>query len=100
MNKRVTLQYPAQTADGMGAFTTVWTDSETVWAAVWPVAGREIVKNMAVPVTISHRIRIRYRSGVLPYWRVMLGTRYLNIVSIINIDEKNEFLDLVCKEDI
>lgn len=58
------------------------------------------MKNMAAQVTISHQIRIMYRPGVLESWRVKFGKRYFNIVSIVNVEEKNEFLDLICKEDI
>jgi SPP1 family predicted phage head-tail adaptor len=55
---------------------------------------------MSLPGVISHRIRIRYRSGVTPVCRILFKTRYFNIVSVINIDEKKEFLELICKEDI
>lgn len=100
MDKRITIQEPVQVADGMLGQTTTWTDKATVWAAVWPVSGKEIVKNMSLPGVITHRIRIRYRSGVTPACRILFKARYFNIVSVINIDEKKEFLELICKEDV
>jgi len=100
LNKRISMQSATNTADGMGGDTQAWADTPQIWAAIWPVSGREQVKNMANQGTISHQIRIRYRSGITPAWRVRFGTRYFNIVSIVNPEEKNEFLDLICKEDI
>jgi len=100
LNKRISMQQATNVADGMGGQTQSWADTPQVWAAIWPVSGREQVKNMATQGTISHQIRIRYRSGITPAWRVRFGTRYFNIVSIVNPEEKNEFLDLICKEDI
>ena len=98
LNKRITLQYETKTADDMGGFSVVWTDSATVWAAIWPISANELVQSMQTDMIISHRIRIRYRSGVLPSWRICFGSRYFNIVSIINPSERGEWLELMCKE--
>lgn len=100
LNKRVTLQYPVRTSDGMGGFTTVWTDSLKVWSAIWPTSASEQVKSLKETMTISHRIRIRYKSGVLSSWRVKFGSRYFNIVSLVNPEERREWLDLICKEAV
>ena len=98
LNKRITLQYETKTADGMGGFSVVWTDSATIWAAIWPISANETIQSMQTDMIINHRIRIRYRSGVLPNWRINFGSRYFNIVSIINPSERGEWLDLMCKE--
>lgn len=98
LNKRVTLQYQTKVPDGMGGFTTSWVDAATVWAAIWPVSASEQVQAAQQVMTISHRIRIRYRSVLKPSWRVKFGTRYFAIVSIINPNERNQMLDLMVKE--
>ena len=101
LNKRVTLQYPTSVSDLMGGFTTTWTTGEKiVWAAIWPTSANELVRSMQTVMEITHRIRIRYRVGVLPSWRIKFGTRYFNIVSIVNPNEKNELLDLMCREAV
>ena len=100
LNKRITLQYPTKVSDDMGGFTETWVDAATVWSAIWPTSAREQVQSMKETMTISHRIRIRYRSILRPDWRVKFGNRYFNIVSIINPSERNEWLDLMCKEAI
>ena len=84
----------------MGGFVTSWVNAATIWAAIWPVSASEQVQSMQSTMTISHRIRIRYRSILRASWRIKFGLRYFNIVSIINQNEKNELLDLMCKESV
>jgi len=101
LNKRVTLQYETKTSDGMGGFSTVWTDAgDPVWAALWPLSATETVQSMQTGMTISHRIRIRYRSVLRPSWRLKFGGTFYNIISIINPNMKNEYLDILAKESI
>lgn len=98
LNKRITVQYETRVADGMGGFNTTWTDLADVWAAIWPVSAKETISSMQNVMEISHRIRVRYRSTILPSYRIKFGTRYFNIVSIINPNEKNEWMDILAKE--
>jgi SPP1 family predicted phage head-tail adaptor len=98
LNKRITLQYQTKVPDGMGKFIISWVDADTIWAAIWPVSANEIIAANTISMVVSHRIRIRYRSILKSSWRVKFGNRYFAIVSIINKNEKNELLDLMCKE--
>ena len=98
LNKRITLQYQTKVSDNMGGFVVAWTDAATVFAAIWPTSAAELVAANATSMVISHRIRIRYRSVVKPSWRVKFGNRYFTIISILNPSEKNQMLDLMCKE--
>lgn len=100
LNKRITLQYETKVSDSMGGFDSTWTDAATVWAALWPTSAREQVQSMKETMTISHRIRIRYRSVLRPDWRIKYGNNFYNIVSIINPSMKNEYLDILCKETV
>ena len=98
LRQRVSLQSPPATSDGMGGVTGDWTDEAEVWAAVWPVGATEQVQAAQTVMTVSHRVRIRYRSDLLGSWRVKFGTRFLAIVSIVNPNEAGRLLDLICKE--
>lgn len=98
LNKRITIQAPTRASDGMGNFTESWNDLATVWAAIWPMSANEYKQAMQNVMIVSHRIRIWYRSAFKASWRIKFGNRYFNIVSIINQNEKNEYLDLMCKE--
>jgi SPP1 family predicted phage head-tail adaptor len=99
LNQRITIQSQTRTSDGMGGWTETWATLATVWAAVWPVSAREILKAGQTSMEITHRIKIRYRAGVDPSYRILFGTRYFSIMSIINVGERGEWLELLCKEN-
>jgi len=99
LNKRITLQQSTRASDGMGGFTLTWADVATIWAAIWPVSANEQVKSGQTIGNITHRIRIRYRSVLKSSLRIKYGNRYFAIVAPpINPEERNEWLDILCKE--
>ena len=98
LNKRITLQHPTKAPDGMGGFSVTWTDAATVWAAVWPVNATETIQGSREGMTVTHRVRIRYRSVVRSSWRISWSGRLFNIVSIIDPNAANRWLDILCKE--
>ena len=98
LNKRIVIQYPTRASDSMGGFIATWIDSDTIWAAIWPTSAGELVQSMQTNMAISHRIRVRYRSDITSAYRIKFGNRYFNIVSMINPNEKGEWLDILCKE--
>ena len=100
LNKRIQIQYEVKSSDGMGGWDSTWTDACTCWAALWPISAKETIQSMKETMTISMRIRIRYRSVLRPDWRIRFGNRFFNIVSIVNPEERNELLDLMCKEAV
>src|SRR5512135_2602518 len=93
LRHQITYQAPVRVADDMGGATVTWTDMETVWAAIWPVSANEQIQSAQPTMTISHRIRNRYFPGLKASWRIKYGTRYFNIVSIVNAEERNRQLD-------
>jgi len=102
LDKLINLVATTKVGDGMGGFTeTDTTVASNIWAAIWPVSGKEQIQNMQNVGTITHRIRLRYRSVLRSSWRVKYGDRYFAIVSPpIDPNEGHEFLDLLCKESV
>lgn len=98
LNKRITLQAKGKVPDDYGGVTVTWTDIATVWAALWAKSGIEKSLSMQETMTITHQIRIRYRSAFSQAWRIKFGNRFFNIISIKNPNEHGEMLDLMCKE--
>lgn len=95
LDKRIDLQAPIGSP-------VVWKSmlptGTLIWAAIWPTSANEVVQANATVMVISHRIRIRYRSVMKAGWRVKFGNRSFNIVSILNPNESNDWLDLMTKE--
>lgn len=98
LNKSVTLQYQTKVPNGMGGFTASWADAATVWAAIWPTSAQELTAANALSMVITHRIRIRWRGVLKPDWRIKYGNKYYNIISIINPNMGNRYLDIMAKE--
>lgn len=99
LNKRIEIQAPSKVGDGMGGFDEVFNTIAVVWSSIWPTSAKETVQSMQPMGTISHRIRVRYRSVLKASWRIKFGHRYFAIVAPpINPNERNEWLDLLCQE--
>jgi SPP1 family predicted phage head-tail adaptor len=98
LNKRISIITQIETDDGMGGVTVEDDLFFSTWAAIWPVRAKEIRENMRGEVNISHNIRIRYRAGILHTMTVLFGTRSFEIKGVINPDEGDRWLDMVCNE--
>lgn len=100
LRHQITIQEKVQVPDGMGGFTETLNTVHETWAAIWPVSAKETRENMRVEANVSHNIRIRYRSGITHAMIVVFGTRIFEINGLINIDERNIWLDMVCNEQL
>ena len=100
LRHEVVFESPGSTADGMFQETESWSTTLTTRAAIWPLTANEAVEAMKLEHTVTHRIRVRYRSTINARMRIKFGSRYFYIVSVINKDERNEFLDILAWEKI
>jgi SPP1 family predicted phage head-tail adaptor len=100
LNKQIIFQYQTKVSDGMGGWVVSWVDvGSPVFAAIWPLSASETVKSMQPLGTITHRVRVRYRSVLKSTWRIRYGDRYFNIVGPpIDPQMAHEYLDILCKE--
>lgn len=99
LNKRVILQTVSRTSNGGGGFTATWADTTTLWARIEELAGREGFEAQQIASHLTHKVTIRYRTSVIPQQRLKYGTRILKIESVINPDQRNEMLELMCVEE-
>ena len=99
LNKVINIEAPTKASDGMGGFDTVWKEmAGDIPAAIWPTSATEQIKSMGAVMTISHRIRIRYRKDIRASWRIKYKNAFYNIVSIVNPNMENKILDIMAKE--
>lgn len=109
LRHRITIQKQSFTRNNYGEKVGVWNDNINVWAQIQPLRGREYFESQQVQSAVSHRIRMRYRtlsdgSLITPKERIKWvhpktgDDRYFEINSIINPDERNVYLDLMCTE--
>jgi len=98
LNKRIKLQRPVSSTSAYGESETTWVDVRYCWAEIIPQSGDEFEEQKRVNTSITHSVRIRYSADVDPTWRILFGSRVLQIVDVINTAESNEELVLGCEE--
>ena len=97
---RIILLRQVNEVNDYGASTQTWKRVATVWADVRPLSGREYFSAQQVQSEVTTQIWLRYLDGIMPTMRVKFGKRTLDIVSVLNTQERNVSLQLMCKEVI
>lgn len=100
LQKRLVFQTMIKTDDGQGGSTTSWLDSFTVWGAIEAWRGREFWFGERLKTAFTHRIIIRYKTGVTSDMRISYDGRLFQIHSIKIEDEKKFFLHLDVEEGV
>ena len=95
LRNRVTIQTRSETTDDFGEIDFSWSNSATVWASVEPLSGRE-----QAGATVTHKITMRYKSGVNPKDRISFDSRTFEIESVRNYRERDISLELMCREEV
>jgi SPP1 family predicted phage head-tail adaptor len=99
LRSRVDIVAPAgtQTATG-GLLEAPTTIASRVPAAVTATPAGELLQAGALQAGIGVLVRIRYQAGILPYMRLVLDGRDLQILAIVDIDNRHVTLELSCTE--
>jgi len=98
LRHRITIQQLSSSQDTYGENVDTWVDVATVYAAVNPISGRELFAAEKENSEITHRVKIRYRSGITPDMRVLFEGREFSIMYVIDYKERHIELQLMCKE--
>ena len=100
LKHRVILQRKEITEDELKQQTETWVDFAYVWAAIQPLSGREYFSARQENAEITARITIRHLKDIKPNMRVLFDEKVYEILSVINPDERNASLVLMCKEAV
>lgn len=100
LRHRVTLQECIASRDSFGAEVLTWVDIATVWASVSPISGKEYFAAHQINAEVTTKITMRHRPDILPNMRAAFQNCLFDIVSVINPEEKNIALILMCKERV
>lgn len=99
-NKRITFCRYEEKENALSQTEQTLTEVKTVWASVEPTRGREYQEAQRVRPELTYKVTTRYHKGITPDMLVKWGERYFNIVSIINVRERNTMLEIICTERI
>lgn len=96
----VTIQQPASDQDDRGEDTATWTTLGQVYAEILPIGAREIDVARGFAPTVSHRIRIRYRSDVTTLMRITFDSRTFAINGAVDQDGRKRELMIFATEQL
>lgn len=100
LRERVTIRAKTRTVDGVGRDTESWSTqvAANVPASVDPLMGQELMTAKQLQSEVTHKVRMRYRTGILPTMRIEYRSRNLQILEVLNVGERRRMIELRCKE--
>jgi SPP1 family predicted phage head-tail adaptor len=90
MDKLATVQTPTESANAIGEPVLAWSTFATRWIAVLPLSGNEQMTAMATEGNVTHRVRMRYTSGLKPKMRLAAEGRTFEISSVVERGRREE----------
>lgn len=86
--------------DGMGSPTETWATvtGGTVRAEIWSLRGEERLAGERLEARITHRVRLRYFSGLTSAHRLVFGSRTFRIRFVNDVDQRGREMLLDCEE--
>jgi SPP1 family predicted phage head-tail adaptor len=99
LRHQVTIQRKTSTTDTYGGPIDVWEDVATVWAAVEPMQGRELVNAQATNSETTTKITTRY-TAVTTADRIIFEGKFYNLQSVIDPELRHRELVIMASEGL
>lgn len=99
LRDRVTVQQATENRNRLGESILSYATFAEVSANVQGVSAREFLLAGQQQVEISHRVKMRYLSGLTPQMRLLWRGRTLEIISILE-HENRSVHELICQESV
>lgn len=99
-DKRITFCRYEEKENALSQIGQALTEVKTVWASVEPMRGREYQEAQRIRPELTYKVTTRFHKGITPDMFIKYKERCFNILSIINVKEKNEMLEIICTEKI
>lgn len=96
--QRMTLEAPVLTPDGAGGVQASWTTSASFWASLEWVAGEERDRAGRPEQAATHRVTLRWRTGLDAGQRLRLGARIFDIRALGDPDGDHRHLVCLVQE--
>lgn len=98
LDQRITFQEYTVSRGSSGEEISTWTDWQTVWARVETSSGSEKFYSPQLVAEATHKIKIRYLSGVKPIMKVWWRNRELEILYVDHSKKRQGEMYLLCRE--
>ena len=100
LRNRLVLQSKTETRGAAGGVSTTWTTQATVWGGIHPISGKEYTAIQQTQNEATVKIVMRYQSSIDETWRVVNGGRAYAIESIINENDRDRMMTLMCLQGV
>ena len=97
LRERVTVQQASESRNALGETVLSWSTFAARWASVEGVSSRESLSYGQQQIDVTHRVRLRYLSGLTQSMRIQWRGRTLEIVSLLEHNNRSEH-ELLCQE--
>lgn len=98
---------PTEAVDTYGQSTSTYTVGDTVFAAINEASADEKMNHRQMNAVVTHRIRLRWHPSITHKTRLRtvanqagMAVTAWDVVSVINWQERREYLDCVCRQVI
>jgi len=98
LRHKVTIKAPTETPSARGGVTTTWAGTDTRRCAIRPLTGREFQEAQATHSDVTHRVIMRYYSGLTPEYKLVFGSRTFQVTRVLTKDEVHRIMELEVKE--
>lgn len=98
LRHQIEIQSYTTTPSSTGQPVKTWSTDTTVWSWIRPMSGKEQLSGQQAVGEITHKVVIRYDDSISVSNRIKFGTRYFDINFIGNYDERNIYMEIMCKE--
>lgn len=101
----VSIQQRSSTIDAVGDVSDSWTTLITARAEIRPLNARELFAAQATQSEVTHQVTVRNRSELAApktaaAYRVLFGSRVFDVQGVMNIDERNREVRMLCSEGL
>ena len=99
LRERVTVQQASESRNALGETVLSWATFAERWASVEGVSSRESLAYGQQQISVSHRVRLRYLTGLTQSLRLVWRGRTLEIVSLLEHGNRSEH-EIICQEGV
>jgi len=100
MRYRVKVENATNTRDTGGGISQVYNSINFLYADIKPKSANSSYRQGMVQEKVTHELTIRFMDNISTNSRISFGTRLFDVKGIINIDERDRFLKLLCEEGV
>lgn len=100
LDQRITIQTYTPTRGGSGQQIQTWTTFATRWAQVQTSGGSESFYNPQLVAESSHKLKLRYITGVKPTMRILWSGHTLDIIHVDESRKRQGELYILAREKV